>query len=126
MSNIVEFPRDETNLIDAERAVLACMLLNPDTLVTALFILGDLGPDVFTVEEHRAIFEAMRTVHSAGTDIDIITLCEALMARGEIEAAGGCAYIAELTDAVPNSANIRYYAEIVRDAAARRGGGMKG
>src|SRR5690606_11184427 len=51
---------------------------------------------------------------------DLITLSEALTRDGALEKSGGAVYIAELTDAVPTSANVEYYAKIVLEAALRR------
>ena len=57
---------------------------------------------------------------SSGTVIDHITLRDELLRRGELEAAGGLEYLAELVDAVPTAANLEFHAKIVRDKAILR------
>src|SRR6185436_16947050 len=56
-----------------------------------------------------------------GEVIDQITLTEHLKGKGELESVGGAAYLAELVQAVPTAANIRYHSKIVRDKALLRG-----
>jgi replicative DNA helicase len=52
--------------------------------------------------------------------IDHITLRDEMLRRGELEAAGGMDYLAELVDAVPTAANLEFHARIVRDKAILR------
>ena len=52
--------------------------------------------------------------------IDHVTLRDELLRRGELEAAGGVEYLAELVDAVPTAANLEFHAAIVRDKAILR------
>ena len=53
--------------------------------------------------------------------VDLITLAEALKARGELQDVGGAAFLAELAARVPTAANIVHYARIVRDRSVLRG-----
>jgi len=55
-----------------------------------------------------------------GDIIDPLLLRDALQRRGDLEAAGGTEYIAELLDMVPTAANVEYHCRIVRDRALRR------
>jgi replicative DNA helicase len=87
----------------------------------AFDLLGGPGLEPFWVSEHGLIFEALRALHVAGTPVDIVTLSTELERRGQLTAVGGPLYVAELTDAVPTSANVEYYAGIVREAALLRG-----
>lgn len=119
MSNIVELPGAQSSHVEAERAVLACMLLNPDAVKVSLAIIGDLGMDAFSVRAHEILYREIVRLHRAGVEADPISLIGSL-ADDEAEICGGCVYIAELLDCVPTSAHISYYAEIVRDAALRR------
>ena len=106
---------------EVEAAVLGGMLLNPDAADVAFSVLGTDGLDPFYVEPHRLIFEALRALHIAGTPLDLITVSTELDRRGDLAKAGGAVYVAELTDVVPTSANVEYYANIVRAAALLRG-----
>lgn len=102
---------------DAEQAVLAATLLEPQALTTILPLI-DAGS--FYAERHRKLFGAMVTLAERGTTIDPLTLSSLLHDRGELESSGGKDYIGFLVDAVPTAANIRYHAEIVREKAQLR------
>lgn len=114
------FDRTPPQNQDAERSVLGAMLLNPDAVGTAVEVLRDDPADTFYVEAHQHIFEAILSLARDNRPVDMLTLTDALARNGALEKAGGAAYIAELTDAVPTSANVEYYAKIVLDAALRR------
>lgn len=105
--------------IDAERSVLGAMLLNPDAIMKAIGILGESG-DAFYVGEHSEIYISMVNLFRDRDPVDIITLSESLTSRGQLDKVGGAIYIAELTDAVPTSANVEYYAEIVLQKYLKR------
>ncbi len=75
---------------------------------------------MFFREAHRRLFRAMLRLSERGDVIDVITLSEELRNTGELEAAGGLPYLAELLDAVPTAANLEYHAKIVREKALLR------
>ncbi len=114
------FDRVPPQNIEAERSVLGAMLLNPDAVGAALEVLHENAAEVFYVEAHQQIYNAMIELFRKNTPVDEITLLQQLMTEGHLETAGGASYIAELLGAVPTSANINYYAKIVLDAAIRR------
>jgi len=66
------------------------------------------------------LFSHLMAMNNDGKRIDATLLLARIEKSGEIEAVGGSAYIAEVVDSVPHSANAVYYAEIVRDKAALR------
>jgi len=108
---------------DAERAVLAAILLDNNALHVALK--ENLSSGDFFVSQHRNIFRAMIAMGEAGENIDIITLSEALRSKGarewsEIEHLGGTAYISALPDGMPRVSNIKHYATIIREKAVLR------
>ncbi len=97
--------------IESERALLGAILLRGDVL----YELTDTFPkDAFYSEKHRIIYEAMLDLHTRREPIDLITLATRLEERGELDAVGGRAYLAELAGNVPTSANAKYYADTVR------------
>lgn len=106
--------------IQAERCVLGCMLLNPDAVGTAIEILRENPKDVFHAEQHQHIYKAVIDLFRKPAPVDALTLMNQLKANDALEDAGDATYLADLTDAVPNSANVEYYANIVLDAAIRR------
>ena len=75
---------------------------------------------MFYREGHRRLFRAMLALTERRVVIDHITLRDELLRRGELEAAGGLEYLAELVDAVPTAANLEFHAKIVRDKAILR------
>ncbi|HYF40322.1 MAG TPA: replicative DNA helicase [Gemmatimonadales bacterium] len=102
---------------EAEQAVLGAMLLDQDAALRAAELVEDW---MFYREAHRRLFRAMLALTEQRTVIDHITLRDELLRRGELEAAGGLEYIAELVDAVPTAANIEFHSKIVRDKAILR------
>ncbi len=114
------FDRTPPQHVEAERSVLGSMLLNPDAVGTAVEILQDDPADIFYVDAHQHIFSGILSLARENVPIDMVTLTEALTRNGDLEKSGGVSYIAELTDAVPTSANVEYYAKIVLEAALRR------
>lgn len=69
---------------------------------------------------HKAIFQTMEELMRNQTPIDLITLDQALKAKGISDSVGGFAYLADLSNNTPNAINILAYAEIVREKAILR------
>ncbi len=103
--------------VDAERSVLGAILVENHAINRAQEILKQ---DDFYREPHRKIFKVMSNLSERATAIDPVTLKEELTKSGELEAVGGPAYIASLVDGVPRSANVEYYARIVKEKAILR------
>ena len=70
--------------------------------------------------EHRHIFAAVGTLIGATKPADVITVFEVLQSLGKAEECGGLAYLNALAQSVPSAANVRRYAEIVRERAVLR------
>ncbi len=104
--------------IEAEQSVLGAILLDKEALNKAAEVLID---EDFYRTAHRKIFAAMLALSDANEEIDTITLAERLRASGDLDMVGGVAYLAELVQAVPSAANVKYYCKIVRDKALLRG-----
>ncbi|HET8635062.1 MAG TPA: replicative DNA helicase [Gemmatimonadales bacterium] len=102
---------------EAEQAVLGAMLLDQDAALRATESLTD---TMFYREPHRRLFRAMVGLTERRVVIDHVTLRDELMRRGELDAAGGLEYLAELVDAVPTAANLEFHARIVKDKAILR------
>ncbi|MFH0910986.1 MAG: replicative DNA helicase [Planctomycetota bacterium] len=103
--------------LEAEAGVLGCLLLYPDR---ADFIRGSLEADDFYSEPYGAVFQAILDMTDGGRPVDPLTLREELDRRQQLDLVGGAAAIAELSSSVPNSANLEYYADIVRNKAKLR------
>ena len=87
---------------EAEQAVLGAMLLDQDAALRAAELLSDAA---FYREAHRRLFRAMLSLTERRIVIDHVTLRDELMRRGELDAAGGLEYLAELLDATPTAAH---------------------
>ncbi len=103
--------------VEAEQSVIGGLLLSADgwDTVADLVSAGD-----FYRPDHRLIFRQIATLAEAGQPIDVITLADRLEAMGELEAAGGAAYLAELAGNTPSASNIHAYARVVRERASLR------
>lgn len=103
--------------LEAEQCVLGSVLIEDGAL---LKVVESLRPDDFYREAHGKICAAMFDLFERNEPQDLVTVHNALKAKGELEQIGGAAYLAELTEAVPVAANVGYYAKIVRDKAVLR------
>lgn len=93
-------------------AVLGSMLLDEEAVSSAV---EKLDAGCFYKDTHRKIFQAISDLFNANKAVDLITLIEALKQDGSLEAVGGASYLTSLANAVPTSANINHYANIVRE-----------
>ena len=100
---------------DAERAVLGCILIDPDLYPKAAGIITERD---FYHEAHRRIWSAIASLR--GQQIDILTVSERLASSGELERSGGRAYLAGLVDEIPALNHVTKYARIVRQNAVAR------
>jgi replicative DNA helicase len=103
---------------EAERSILGAILLDNHALNTAI---ERLKPEDFFHDHHRRIYRQMVELGEAQQAIDLVTLAEQLQRRGELDAAGGPAYIAQLVDGVPRITNVEHYARIVKEKSVLRG-----
>jgi replicative DNA helicase len=103
--------------LEAESSVLGGLLLDN----SAWDRVGDLLSDSdFYRYEHRLVYTAVSTLVNANRAADVITVFENLQSQGKAEEIGGLAYLNSLAQYVPSAANIRRYAEIVRERAILR------
>ena len=120
-----DFPRDRQvaqlrippHSIEAESSVLGGLLLDNQAWdrVGDLLVDGD-----FYRYEHKLIFGSVGALINASKPADVITVFEHLQAQGKAEEVGGLSYLNSLAQYVPSAANIRRYAEIVRERSILR------
>ncbi|MDP2166900.1 MAG: replicative DNA helicase [Thermodesulfovibrionales bacterium] len=103
--------------LEAEQSVLGAVLLDNDSLLKALEIVG---VDDFYRESHRRIFSVMLELFDRNEAIDLVTVAEHLTRKGQMEDIGGASYLAQLVSQIPTSANIRYHAKIIKEKATLR------
>lgn len=103
--------------IEAEQSLLGGLLLDN----AAWDRIGDLvGEGDFYRDEHRRIFLAIAKLVEQGKPADVVTVYELLDNNGEASHVGGLAYLGEIANNTPSAANIRRYAEILRERAILR------
>jgi replicative DNA helicase len=103
--------------IEAEQSVLGGLLLDNSAWDRA----GDLlSASDFYRYEHKAIYKAIGDLVIGSKPADVITVHEQLQMHGKAEECGGIAYLNALAQSVPSAANLRRYAEIVRERAVLR------
>jgi len=103
--------------LEAEQGVLASILIDEKALDKVIHILQ---PDDFYHPSHKIIFSTLMKLAQENKPLDIVTLISRLTDENRLESAGGIEYISSLTDIIPNSANVSYYANIVKDKALLR------
>ena len=103
--------------LEAEQCVLGSILLQNEALTRVMEILT---AEDFYREPHKTVFAAMLKLFDKNEPQDLITVTELLKNWNKLDEVGGPAYLASLTDIVPVTANIVYYAKIVRQKAILR------
>jgi replicative DNA helicase len=124
MSSIIQTRDDEVarlrvppHSIEAEQSVLGGLLLDNLAWDRAADLLTD--SDFYRLE-HRLIFSAIGALVAQTKPADVITVFEQLQSLGNADDVGGLAYLNALAQSVPSAANLRRYAEIVRERAILR------
>ncbi|MEK7137722.1 MAG: replicative DNA helicase [Patescibacteria group bacterium] len=102
---------------EVEQSVLGSLLIDGEAILRVADVLQ---PEDFYDPAHREIYAAMHMLFHKHQPIDLLTVTSALSDSDKINAAGGSAYIAELTTRVPTSANVVQYALIVKHKATLR------
>ena len=103
--------------VEAEQAVLGGLMLAPDSLDRVGDFLTE--HDLYR-RDHRLIYRAIRDLSEKNKPFDAVTLGEWFEANGLGEQIGGTGYLVELASTTPSAANIRAYAEIVREKSVLR------
>jgi replicative DNA helicase len=98
----------------AEAAVLGSMIIEPDCINQVVELIKS---NAFYRVEHRYIFEALIALYekNRGVGLDAVLLRDELEKRGQLQEVGGVEYIAKILESVPSSANVGYYAKIVKE-----------
>jgi replicative DNA helicase len=117
MAETVVAERTLPHNLEAEKSVLGAILIHNEAFDQATELID--APDFFR-EAHRRIFNCMIALSERGHAIDFVTLKEELSRTGGLDDVGGPAYIAALADGVPRSANVEYYARIVKEKSTLR------
>lgn len=103
--------------VEAEQSVLGGLLLENEALDKIADILT--GNDFYR-HDHRLIYQHIGKLIEHNKPADIVTVAESLESTAELSGIGGLAYLGALAQNTPTAANIRRYAEIVRERAVMR------
>lgn len=103
--------------IEAERSVIGSMLMDKDAITTASEIITS---EDFYQHQYEVLFSAMIEVFNEGKPVDLITLQNKLKEKDLPPELSSLEFIRELITAVPTSANVKYYANIVKEKAVLR------
>ena len=118
---LLKLPPDMLKLpphsVEAEQSVIGGLLLENEALDKIADILK---PKDFYQHDHKLIYTHVIKLLENNKPADIVTVAESLEAAAELTGVGGIAYLGSLAQNTPTSANIRRYAEIVREYAVMR------
>jgi len=103
--------------VEAEQSVVGAMLMDKDAILTASEIIS--GQD-FYQSAYGVIFDSMVELFNEGKPVDLITLQERLKEKDVPAEIASLEFVKDLVTAVPTSANVKYYADIVSDKAMMR------
>ena len=103
--------------IEAEQAVIGAMLMDKEAILTSSEIIS--GAD-FYQSAYGVVFEAIVEIYNEGKPVDLVTLQSRLKEKDVPAEISSLEFVRDLVAAVPTSANVKYYAEIVADKAMLR------
>lgn len=103
--------------LDLEEALLGALMLEKEPLANVIELLK---PESFYKESHQLIFKAIQSLFIASEPVDLLTVNNQLKKTGELELAGGSAYLAQLTARVSSTSNVEYHARIIIEQFIKR------
>jgi len=105
------------NSLEAEQSVIGSMIMDRDAIVTATEMLHK---DDFYHQQYGILFEAMSELFMKNLPVDLVTLQNKLKEKDVPDEISSLEFVRDLLNAVPTSANIKYYANIVAENAVKR------
>ena len=99
--------------LEAEQSVLGAIIIDPEKIRD---VANSISADDFYLEQHKAIYEAMRELYLSNNTIDVVTLIDELVKTGTYDDAGGKNYVAILAQSVPSIANLPDYLRMLQKA----------
>lgn len=103
--------------LEAEQSVIGACLLQP-RLIDRLS--DKIAAHDFAEETHQRLWAEITRLSASGKTVDLLTLSDALADTGQLQAAGGMGYLAEIAKNTPSAENAEAYAGIVTDLSHRR------
>lgn len=105
------------NSLEAEQSVIGSMIMDKDAIVTAMEML--ISED-FYHRQYGILFETMIELYNKSLPVDLVTLQNKLKEKDVPAEIASLEFVRDLVTAVPTSANVKYYAQIVKDNSLRR------
>ncbi|MGO3056955.1 MAG: replicative DNA helicase [Halomonas sp.] len=103
--------------LEAEQSVIGACLLKPKLIDR---LIDRVKAHDFVQETHQMLWREMNRLTASGQTVDLLTLSDALSDAGQLQAAGGMGYLADITRSTPTAENAEAYANIVADLSNRR------
>ncbi len=103
--------------LDAERSILAAIMLDEAAIGRAIEMIDS---SAFYRTSHAKVFDAVVALYNTSVPADMITVSEELKKRGDLEAVGGPAFLAQIMEYATTSANIEQHIKIVHSKAILR------
>ncbi len=103
--------------IEAEQSVIGSMIMDKDAILMASEVLDNSD---FYEQQHGILFDTMLELFNEGKPVDLVTLQNRLKEKDVPPQLSSLEFIGDLVASVPTSANVKYYAQIVRDKAVLR------
>lgn len=103
--------------IEAEQSVLGAMLMDRDAIIAASETIS--GADFYQTA-YGVIFDSVVELYNEGKPVDLVTLQNRLREKDVPEEISSLEFVRDLVTAVPTSANVKYYADIVAEKALLR------
>ncbi len=103
--------------LESEVSLLGAMLLDNAVIPDIIQLLD---PGAFYSTAHSVIYETIVELYDEKKSADLVILAEALKQKGALDRAGGAAYLANLVDSVPSTANSIHYANIIKNKGLMR------
>ena len=103
--------------LEMEQAVLGSLMLEAEAIHK---VAGIITADSFYNDNHRTIFEVVKSLANASKPIDLLTVTRALIEKNQLQEVGGPLFITQLTSKVASAAHIEHHARIIQQLYAQR------
>ncbi len=110
-------PRTPPHSVEAEEAVIGSVLIDTESLPEVIEIVNS---NDFYLHKHKLIFTAIEYLFDNGFPVDIVSITERLRSTDALKSVGGEVGVVQLADVVPTSANVLYYARLVKEKSLLR------
>lgn len=110
-------PRILPQSLEAEQAVLGCLLIDKDCAST---IFAELDREDFYSQANAIVFDEMKSLYLKNVPIDYVTLSDVVLSKNLVDKMGGLEYLSGLTTVLPSAANFKNYTSIVKTKSVLR------